>query len=400
MKVLFWLNIGLGGHSTSGHLLTAIMEQVSMLGHEVHVLQKDNGSNEPLLPEHLEKAGVTTTAVPFRAAPKANFAKRYLAELKYIRESARLIGKDYAAIFIQSNIAAGFSVREAERRNPKAKIIYNVQDVYPQDVFYAGKIGRNNPAYIAMRVVQRYAYRHADEIITISEDMKDLIVAEGADAARTMVIYNWSYRDSLFEQEEISPEVSKLFDQSLFNVVYAGNIGLFQNVDVVVDAAADLKQHKDIQFHIFGDGLYKEKLRERAERENIDNIKFHPIQPHELAPSVYASASVNLIPLGKNQFRAALPSKTATCLACQRPIIFAIGKESKYGQKVSSETGCPLVECSDHKALANAILEIKEHRITVKTGQFFLDNCSITRNSRLYAQRITSVGGCGGTDRK
>lgn len=391
MKVLFWLFMSLDRHSTSGHLLMAVMEQTKKLGHDVHVICKETGGEEREHLEKLNKLDIEVKSQKFEAPKKSNFAKRYLAELNYIKSSAKLINDDYDAVFIQSNISAGYAVKEAKRKCPGATITYNVQDVYPQDVMYAGKIGKNNPAYIAMCLVQRGAYKNADHIITISEDMKDLIQEEGASEQKTSVIYNWSYQDTVFEKQNIAPEIADLFDAQYFNAVYAGNIGLFQNVDVVIEAAIRLRGHHDIWFHIFGNGLYKDKLEEKAKANNIRNITFHPIQPHALAPSIYASASVNLIPLGKNQYRAALPSKTATCLACQRPIIFSIGKESKYGKIIQKQTGCPVLDSGDADALAKSIVKIKENGISIQTGKFFEENCSISKNSLAYAKIITSA---------
>lgn len=276
----------------------------------------------------------------------------------------------------------------AKRKCPKARIIYNVQDVYPQNVYYSGKVGKLNPAYLAMLEVQKYAYKKADQIITISEDMRDLLIEAGAEESKISVIYNWSYQDELISENDISPIIAKMFDKRFFNVVYAGNIGLFQNVDIILDAALKLHKNDDIWFHIFGDGLYKENLKKRAAKEGIKNITFHPIQPHELAPSIYASASVNLIPLGFNQYRTALPSKTATCLACQKPIIFSIGEASKFGKRIKEQTGCPVLNCTDSAALAKSIIDIKEKKFSINTGDFFLQNCSITKNSLAYAKLI------------
>lgn len=389
MKVLFWLFMSLDRHSTSGHLLMAVIEQTKKLGHEVCVICKDTGGEEREHLNTLQELNVEVKSQKYIAPAKSNFAKRYLAELDYIRQSSKQINDDYDAVFIQSNVAAGFAVKRAKKKCPGAIITYNVQDVYPQDVMYAGKVGKNNPAYLAMSYVQTVAYRNSDHIITISEDMSEQIREEGAPEDRIDVIYNWSYRDSLFGVQEIAPQIADMFDPRYFNVVYAGNIGLFQNVDIVIDAAIKLRESKDIWFHIFGNGLYKEKLERKAEENGVRNITFHPIQPHGLAPSIYASASVNLIPLGKNQYRAALPSKTATCLACQKPIIFSIGKDSKFGKVIQEQTGCPVTDSEDSDALVENILKVKTGEITVNTRDFFMKNCSISKNSLAYAKIIT-----------
>ena len=378
MKVVFWLFMSLDRHSTSGHLILAMIEQVIKRGNQVTVIHLNK--------LHDLKADVVNVA--FNQPNKSNFAKRYFCELKYLSDSSKQLSSDADAVFIQSNIIAGFAVRKARKKCRNARITYNVQDGYPQDVMYAGKIGQYNPIYLSMVSVQKYAYKNSDSVITISEDMKDLICESNIPPEKVEVIYNWSYRDELFDKSCISPKIAKLFDNHFFNVVYAGNIGLFQNVGVVVDVAEKLKNNNEIKFHIFGNGIYKDNLQKRANKNEINNLIFHPIQPHELAPSIYASASINIIPLGKNQYRAALPSKTATCFACQNPIIFVIGKESKFGQKVNKETGCPLLDCDDVDGVVKSILEIKESGSTVNTADFYLEHCSITKNSLRYAMII------------
>ena len=389
MRVLFWLYMGLDVHSTSGHLIMSMIRQVLNKGNDVTVISKNTGGNDYKYIEELKKLGVHFYSVKLKKTSKSNFAMRYLAELKYTHDSSKIIKKGYFdSVFIQSNIAAGFSVRNVLKRCPNARITYNVQDVYPQDVMYAGKIGKNNPAYRIMSFIQSYAYKRSDVVITISEDMKDLIVSNGSSSEKTIVIYNWSYHDELFDMNDISPKISNLFDNNYFNIVYAGNIGLFQNVDVVIDVAERMKGESEFWFHIFGSGIYKEKLEYRTKELGIENITFHPIQPHELAPSIYASASVNLIPLGENQYKAALPSKTATCLACQKPIVFIIGTHSKFGKRIKSETNCPVLDFNDVDGVVNSIREIKNGSISINTKQFYYDNCSITKNSLLYAEII------------
>ena len=109
-------------------------------------------------------------------------------------------------------------------------------------------------------------------------------------------------------------------DPACFNVVYAGNIGVMQNVDLLVETARLMQEDPDVHFHIIGNGLYKKKLEAKAREYGVRNLSFWPMQPPEMAPAIYSAASVNVIPLVKNVYKTALPSKTATCLACGKPV--------------------------------------------------------------------------------
>ena len=181
----------------------------------------------------------------------------------------------------------------------------------------------------------------------------------------------------------------RLFDKRYFNVVYAGNIGVMQNVDILIEAARLLMDDKDVWFHIIGNGVYKNKLEARAKEYGITNISFWPMQQPEFAPAIYSAADINVIPLVKDVYKTALPSKTATCLACGKPIIFAIGRDSKFGQRAMKEAGCPVVEADKADELVAAIYKVKSGEKGNKATEFFLAHCSNIDNSRKYAEIIT-----------
>ena len=92
----------------------------------------------------------------------------------------------------------------------------------------------------------------------------------------------------------------------------------------------------------------------------------------------------------KDVYRTALPSKTATCLACQKPIIFAIGKDSVFGKMVFEETGCPVVDPDDIDEVVKAIKSIKLGECCPKTNKLFLEHFKRSENSKMYAEIITS----------
>ena len=142
-----------------------------------------------------------------------------------------------------------------------------------------------------------------------------------------------------------------------------------------------MKDNQDVWFHIIGNGVYKDKLESRAKEYGIQSISFWPMQPPELAPAIYSAADVNVIPLVKDVFRTALPSKTATCLACQKTIIFAIGKDSEFGKKATTEAGCLGVESDNADELVYAIHQSMDLPKTNRMGLFYLDHCKKSKNA-------------------
>lgn len=381
--------IGFDQHATSEHLLSAVIEQLCKAGHSVHIIQKYTGGSLPAIPEKLSNYDVTTDVIQNKPANKSNFIARYIAELKYINSCKKCITSDYDAVFIQSTNVAKFAVKAIRKKLPKARITFNVQDIFPYNAVFSGMIKNNSLVYKVMASFQRYAYTHSDNVITISEDMKDTLVADGVDASKISVIYNWSYQDEVYENVDLT-KVSHMFNPDYFNVVYAGNIGVMQNVDIIIEAAKLMKDDNNVWFHIIGNGVYKEKLEVRAEEYGLSNISFWPMQSPDLAPAIYSAADVNVIPLVKDVYKTALPSKTATCLACQKPIVFAIGKESSFGKIAKDEAGCSVVDSDNAEELVNALLRYKDNQHKICSTEFFKNNFSVTRNSNNYARIISN----------
>ena len=220
--------------------------------------------------------------------------------------------------------------------------------------------------------------------------MRDLLIADGAPEEKVEVIYNWSYRDTPYDPQEVDcTGARKLFPAQTFNVVYAGNIGRMQNVDILLKTAALMKDTEDVVFHILGDGAYKNKLEKFAREQALANVVFHPMQSSDQAPALYMTADVNVIPLVKDIYRTALPSKTATCLACGKPIIFCIGKEAKFAQLAEKEASCICLDSDDPQALKDAVLALRQGSVQpCRTADFFTAHFSKTANSRRYAQLL------------
>lgn len=392
MKVLFWMSGSFDRKTPSEHLLTAMVEALYEQGHTVHIIQKDANGPLPKLPVPLEALGVTTQCVPCNLPKKSNLIARYLADIKYVTTCKKYIRKQdgYDAVFMQSTNVAGFVMHMLKRRLPGVPVTYNVQDIFPDNAGFSGSLKKGSLPYKVLAKVQKYAYKRADCLITISEDMKDQLIVDGAAADKVAFVYNWSYRDTPYTEEEVDFSVArKLLPEDTFNVLYAGNVGVMQNVDILLQTAALMKDIEDVKFHIVGDGTYKEKLQTYAGENGLSNVVFHPMQSSAHAPGLYMTADVNVIPLIKDVYKTALPSKTATCLACGKPIIFCMGKESKFAKLAEKEAGCINVESNDPQALKAAILMVKaKEPLAGDDAKFFTEHFCRTKNASCYAKLI------------
>lgn len=391
MRVLLWLSIGLDRRSPSEHLLTAVVEALCARGHTVHILQKDTGGDRSEIPPRMAELGVTTTRIKCLPPARSDLTARYIADIRYVLACRKWLRRHhaFARVFLQSSNVAGVQMLALHQCCRGVPVVFNVQDIFPENAVISGAISAKGMAYRALSAMQKYAYRHADRIITISEDMLDMLTELGVRGEKIEVIYNWSYQDEPYDPQQLDLQrVASYFDRTKFNVVYAGNIGRMQNVEVLIRAAAKMQAQKDIAFHVFGEGVSRKKLMDLAQQLKAENVAFHPMLDSQEAPALYCSADVNVIPLARGIFRTALPSKTATCLACGKPIIFALGKESAFAKYISEQTGCPVVDCDDENELIRAIHAIQANACPCSTQAVFRQAFGKWKNASRYARMI------------
>lgn len=385
LTIAIWSSYSFEKPYAEYHIMEDRIKNLLAAGHEVILLQKSFFNGEKLPKSLQEEDCLHTIDISFNQPPKASLIKRYFFELLYYFRSSKKIKKQPDVIFIQSSFAAWFPIFLIKVKRIKSRIVYNVQDIFPYNAVYSGKMRKNSLIFKLFSCLQKYAYKHSDSIITISEDMKDLLIDEGTDRRKIEVIYNWSYQEEPFQIVDFSP-VSHIYNFKYFNIVYAGNIGEMQNVDILIEAARLMKNEKKIWFHIIGDGVHKEKLESRAKEYKIENISFWPMQTKELAPIIYSAANINIIPLAKNVYKTALPSKTATCLACGKPVIFAIGKESKFGRQIAKETNCIVIDSDNPGELVKAIKSVTGDEKRDLNDEFFMKYYNKSRNCARYVK--------------
>lgn len=142
----------------------------------------------------------------------------------------------------------------------------------------------------------------------------------------------------------------------VYDVLYAGNIGPATDVEVIVKAAALLKDEKNIHFHIVGDGMNLPACKAIAEKENLTNITFYGSHPVSEMPKYYSLADAFLITMSDNQVvNYTLPAKMQSYMMAEKPILGAINGET---QRVIKESRCgDCCDAGDVEGLARIIKE-------------------------------------------
>lgn len=353
------------------HIMRDIIVGLLNRGHEVQLIQKQY-LDKPQYPQQFEKylgKQLQVINIPFIQKSKADLKARYLADLLYYTKACHMIKREKTdKIFLQSNNTAFVAVFYA-KHILKRPILYNEQDIFPENAYFAGILSKKSLVYRIAYALQNYVYNHATALSTISDDMKSTIVnTYKIPKEKVQVVYNWGH-----EERKAHNELENTFLQKYpkmpgeFRVIYAGNLGKMQNVELILKTAALMKNEKDIDFYIVGDGINKGQLVLYARENQLTNVEFVPMQPQEQVADLYAAADVNIIPLAKGIIHTALPSKTADCLIAGKPVITCIEEKSDF-VKLIEKYGVQNAGVDSPEELKRAILQVKEGK---NKGDYF-----------------------------
>lgn len=344
------------------HIMRDIIVGFLERGHDVNLIQKQY-LETPHYPQQFEKYlgnQLRVQSIRFEKKAKSDLKARYIADLSYYRRACRFLKKNKPdKIFLQSNNTAFFTVFYA-KHILKRPLLYNEQDIFPENAYFAGILSERSPVYKAAHALQKYAYKNATALSTISDDMKSTIVTRyNIPDEKVQVVYNWGHEELIARSEAENTFLRKYPKKSgEFRVVYAGNLGKMQNVELILETAALMEDEAGISFYIVGSGVNEEKLKTFAKKKDLRNVTFIGMQPPEEVADLYAAADINLIPLQKGLIYSALPSKTADCLIAGKPIITCVDEGSRFAHLVQ-QYGIANAGATCPKKLCELILQVK-----------------------------------------
>lgn len=230
-------------------------------------------------------------------------------------------------------------------------VVLWVQDLWPESLAATGHVRSRLILKLVERVV-RFIYRHVDLLLVQSRAFEAPVRALASD---TPIIYYPNSVDEAFAQPVSGETASVAGLGEGFTVMFAGNIGSAQAVEVIVEAASLLKEEAGIHFVVLGEGSRWEWMKQEVQRQGLSNLHLPGRFPVETMPGFMQQASALLVTLADREiFKATIPSKVQAYLAAGRPILACLNGE---GADLVAEAGAGLaVPAEDASALAKAIL--------------------------------------------
>lgn len=238
------------------------------------------------------------------------------------------------------------------RRGP---LIFNIQDVFPDAAVATGAI-TNRRVIRVLSWLEKLSYRRAAAVTVLSEDLAANVRAKlGGRPERVVVIPNFVDTEAIQPASRLTEYRREYGIGSEPVVMYAGNVGFSQSLELLIEAARRLPQ---VTFVVNGDGSARAELERSA--SGLGNVRFTGYQPQERLNEVLASGDIHVVPLRRGLGAVSVPSKTYSILAAGRPVVAAIDPGTEVTRILAASGGGVAVAADDPDLLTSAIAELVE----------------------------------------
>ncbi len=315
----------------TGDVITRIVHELAARGHELHVVTSlpwyrthsiEPGWTGKWVRRETTPWGSITRVNPFPGGDKANLVRRALGFAGFsvlTGVTSWRGGRVDAVIAMSPPLTMGLTgwTTHLVRRG---SLVFNIQDVFPDAAVRTGAI-TNRHVIRAASWLERVSYHRASAVTVLSDDLRDNVAGKMSPAARDRVhvIPNFVDVEAIQPGQRGAPLRAELGIGGEPLVVYSGNVGFSQSLELICAAARELP---DVTFLISGDGSAKATLIDAA--AGIANVRFSGYQPKERLSELLGIADVHVVPLRSGLGNVSVPSKTYSILAAGRPILASI----------------------------------------------------------------------------
>ncbi|MBF0466475.1 MAG: glycosyltransferase family 4 protein [Nitrospirae bacterium] len=341
---------------SSSHLMQELAEGLLARGYTVTVatVNPEHKINGKETSEHLKvfsvESGIEVIRARTPAPHRGHFVLRGISQVLlpvfFMRYINLYLKRKPDLVIVYSPPLTLAIVGEMVKKKYEVKFILNVQDIFPQNAVDLGVM--KNPAVVKLfEFIEKRAYSQADDITVHSESNMDFLIKhKHVPQNKIHTLHNWIDIEPYVNVTRNGSFRDKYALKDKFIFLFAGIMGVSQNLDLVLDIAKDLRQLDDICFLLVGDGSERKRLEKKAGDMGLANVVFKPLVPKEEYPLLVKDADVGIICLSAKNKTPVVPGKLLGYMAASIPVCGFLNKESD-GHKIVSEARCGYTAVSD-----------------------------------------------------
>ena len=240
----------------------------------------------------------------------------------------------------------------------KKNFVLEIADLWPDTIEATGMIRKGKVTQL-LEYLANFGYEQSAAITVQNPGFETTLIERNVPDNKLHIVENWANENIYFPIEYDQALADSINVTGKFNIMFAGNIGIAQGIDNIINAAAECEDVPDIRFIIVGGGNCLDLAKKQVDELNIHNVVFVERQPANVMARYFSIADLLLVSLvDKPLFAITLPAKTQSYLACGKPVLIVKrGIDAEFLQ----EQGCA-IQCDPEnpELLANKIKELRE----------------------------------------
>ena len=350
----------------TGVVMTRIVHELAARGHELHVVtslpwyrkhQVETGWAGALWRIEKTTWGSISRVQPFAGQTKSNLVRRavgFILFSYFVGLRALFAGGFWrradGVLAMSPPLTLGL-IGWHTKLFRGGKLVFNIQDVFPDAAVETGAISNQRVIAVASWL-ERVSYQRSDSVVLLSDDLANNVQRKLDQKfhKRIKVIPNFVDTQAIVPMSPLTNYRRELGIGESLVVMYAGNVGFSQSLELMIEAARVLPH---VIFVINGEGSARKSLEAKAHA--LSNVKFGDYQDASRLSEVLATGDLHVVPLRRGLGSVSVPSKTYSILAAGRPICAAIDLDTEVPRILAAANAGVCVEPDDQAAFVSAI---------------------------------------------
>lgn len=253
-------------------------------------------------------------------------------------------------------------------RLKRSKTIYNVQEIYPDLLINLGHL--NNSFLIKLlKKLERFVYDGSNAVTTIDREFYNTILPRIKEKKKLSIIHNFVNTDLYNLNTSVKLPLEFKNSSKKVNMLYAGNIGLAQEWNLVLDLAKEIKDDP-ITIWIIGEGVKKGYLASKIKNHKLSNVKLLPYQDRKYMPAINLFADFHFITMNKRTENEGFPSKVYSIMASGKPILVVSSENTPIISFLKETKAAELVLDHSLNGFKDAVLKLANNKeLRVRMGE-------------------------------
>lgn len=350
----------------TGVVMSRIVHELANRGHELHVVtslpwyrkhQVEQGWSGALWRVEKTNWGSITRVQPFAGKTKSNLLRRavgfilfsYLVGLRALF-AGRVWRRVDGVLAMSPPLTLGL-IGWHTKLFRGGKLVFNIQDIFPDAAIETGAI-TNKKIISFASWLERTSYKCSDSVVLLSDDLANNVQGklEQKFHKRVKVISNFVDTQAITPMSRMTNYRTELRIDGALVVMYAGNVGFSQSLEMLISAARELPQ---LIFVINGEGAARESLKKSA--HGLSNVRFGDYQDVSRLSEVLATGDIHVVPLKRGLGSVSVPSKTYSILASGRPVLAAVDLDTEVPRILAAADAGVCVEPDNSAAFISAL---------------------------------------------